>query len=209
MVNAVTAGYTEEGYGENEDWTGEEDWTDWTGPEWGDEWSWTDWTVWTDDWSSIPLDRPSTVQITDLESGVVTGGTGRQIRTGTPGPGLLGTFIGTVTVSSLFGNSPETPISPVTLENTYKSTVPYFDSLSKIHDDCFFSIPVQGDWILFDSGASANRCPTNYATEYPLLPVGENVPKLKSATGEPLEIHGRRVIHYNWNEVKLFINYYV
>ena len=97
MVNAVTAGYTEEGYGENEDWTGEEDWTDWTGPEWGDEWSWTDWNVWTDDWSSIPLDRPSTVQITDLESGVVTGGTRRQIRTGTPGPGLLGAFIGTVT----------------------------------------------------------------------------------------------------------------
>ena len=73
----------------------------------------------------------------------------------------------------------------------------------------FFSIPVQGDWILFDSGASASRCPINYATEYPLLPVGENVPKLKSATGEPLEIHGRRVIHYNRNRVKLFINYYV
>ena len=43
--------------------------------------------------SSIPLDRPSTVHITDLESGVVTGGPGRQIRTGTSGPGLLGAFI--------------------------------------------------------------------------------------------------------------------
>ena len=88
--------------------------------------------------SSIPLDRPSTVQITDLESGVVTGGTGRQIRTGTPGPGLLGAFIGTVTVLSLFGNSQGTPISPVTLEDTDKTTVPSFDSLSKIHDDCVF-----------------------------------------------------------------------
>ena len=48
--------------------------------------------------SSIPLDRPSTVQIAALESGVVTGGTVRQIRTGTPGPGLLGAFIGTDTV---------------------------------------------------------------------------------------------------------------
>ena len=63
--------------------------------------------------------------------------------------------------------------------------------------------------MLFDSGAAANCCPTNYATEYPLLSVGENVPKLKSATGEPLEIHGRRVIYYHCNGVKLFINYYV
>ena len=63
--------------------------------------------------------------------------------------------------------------------------------------------------MLFDSGAAANCCPTNYATEYPLLSVGENVPKLKSATGEPLEIHGRRVSHYHCNGVKLFINYYV
>ena len=68
--------------------------------------------------SSIPLDRPSTVQITDLESGVVTGGTGHQIRTGVPGPGLLEAFIGTVAVFSLSGNSQGIPISPVTLGDT-------------------------------------------------------------------------------------------
>ena len=73
----------------------------------------------------------------------------------------------------------------------------------------FFSLPVQEGWIQFDSGANANCCLINYATEYPLLPVCENVPKLKSATGEPLEIHGRRVIHYHRNGVKLLISYYV
>ena len=31
MVNGVTEGCTDEDYGENEDWTGEEGWTDWTG----------------------------------------------------------------------------------------------------------------------------------------------------------------------------------
>ena len=73
----------------------------------------------------------------------------------------------------------------------------------------FVRFQFKEDWIPFDSGAAANCCPINYATEYPLLLVGENVPKLKSATGEPREIHGRRVIHYNCNGVKLFINYSV
>ena len=52
MGNAVTEGYIDEDFGENEGWTGEEDRTDWTGavtdeyvawygPEWSDDWSWT------------------------------------------------------------------------------------------------------------------------------------------------------------------------
>ena len=70
------------------------------------------------------------------------------------------------------------------------------DVLDLFHDTCLASLSLQEHWVLFDSGAAAYFCPANYASDYPLLPLGENPPKLRSVTGKP---HG----------VYLNVNYHV
>ena len=49
----------------------------------------------------------------------------------------------------------------------------------------------------------------DYASDDPLLPLGENLPKLRSATGKPLQLYGRRLVRYNCDGVYLNVNYYV
>ncbi|OLP89835.1 hypothetical protein AK812_SmicGene28641 [Symbiodinium microadriaticum] len=44
-------------------------------------------------------------------------------------------------------------------------------------------------WILFDSGACANCCP-----DYPVLPLSESAPSLRSLSGETLEVQGRKIV---------------
>ena len=41
-------------------------------------------------------------------------------------------------------------------------------------------------WILFDSGASANCCPKDFGSEWPLLPLNGEPPPLRSISGQPL-----------------------
>ena len=41
-------------------------------------------------------------------------------------------------------------------------------------------------WILFDSGASANCCPKDFGADWPLLPLNGQPPPLRSISGQPL-----------------------
>ena len=50
---------------------------------------------------------------------------------------------------------------------------------------------------------------TDYAPDYPLLPVGKDPPKHRSLTGKPLNILGRKLVKYDAAGVSLFVNYYV
>ena len=48
-------------------------------------------------------------------------------------------------------------------------------------------------WILFDSGACANCCPEWFAPDYPVLPLNESTPSLRSLSGKTLEVQGRKI----------------
>ena len=48
-------------------------------------------------------------------------------------------------------------------------------------------------WILFDSGAATHCCPKDFASEWPLLPLTGRAPPLRSISGQPLTVFGRRL----------------
>ena len=157
----------------------------------------------------------STVSVTDLETGETTthspsrrtGSLTRPLRTGT---GLLSTFVSVIAVLNSFGKPQGLPLIPETVSSPEVTTSEeYDDVLGRHHEDCFSSLSPKEHWILFDSGAVAHCCPLDYAPDYPLLPVGKNPPDLKSVTGMPLNIIGRKLIRYDAPETRLYINYYV
>ena len=157
----------------------------------------------------------STVSVTDLETGETTthppsrrtGSLTRPLRTGT---GLLSTFVSVIAVLNSFGKPQGLPLIPETVSSPEVITSDeYDDVLGRHHEDCFSSLSPKEHWILFDSGAAAHCCPLDYAPDYPLLPVGKNPPDLKSVTGMPLNIIGRKLIRYDAPETRLYINYYV
>ena len=157
----------------------------------------------------------STVSVTDLETGETTthppsrrtGSLTRPLRTGT---GLLSTFVSVIVVLNSFGRPQGLPLIPETVSFPEVSTSDeYDDVLGRHHKDCFSSLSPKEHRILFDSGAAAHCCPLDYAPDYPLLPVGKNPPDLKSVTGMPLNIIGRKLIRYDAPETVLYINYYV
>ena len=49
-------------------------------------------------------------------------------------------------------------------------------------------------WILFDSGACANCCPEWFAPDYPVLPLNESAPSLRSLSGKTLDVQGRKIV---------------
>ena len=62
---------------------------------------------------------------------------------------------------------------------------------------------VDTSWILFDSGAAANCCPKNFAPEWPLLPITGVKPPLRSVTGQPLKIYGRKLVGMKYSLVSV------
>ena len=68
---------------------------------------------------------------------------------------------------------------------------------------------IDRSWILFDSGASANCCPSWFAEDYPLLSVGSDCPALRSISGKTRNILGKRVIELDCNGHSLCIHFYV
>ena len=155
------------------------------------------------------------MNVTDLETGETlthspsrrTGTVTRPVRTGT---GLLSAFLSVVAVMNSLGKPQGLPLIPETvLSPGVSATDEYDDVLGRHHEDCISSLSPKEHWILFDSGAAAHCCPLEYAPDYPLLPVGKNPPKLRSVTGKPLNIIGRKLIRYDAAGVTLFTNYYV
>ena len=86
--------------------------------------------------------------------------------------GTAGALLGTVAVLSMFGRS-----EGLSLDSQPSDAS---DVLDLFHETCLASLSLQEHWVLFDSGAAAHCCPANHASDYPLLPLGENPPKLRS-----------------------------
>ena len=68
---------------------------------------------------------------------------------------------------------------------------------------------VDTSWILFDSGAAANCCPKNFAPEWPLLPITGTKPPLRSVTGQPLKIYGRKLVGMRSGDCEFYLHFYV
>ena len=68
---------------------------------------------------------------------------------------------------------------------------------------------VDTSWILFDSGAAANCCPKNFAPEWPLLPITGVKPPLRSVTGQPLKIYGRKLVGMKSGDCEFYLHFYV
>ena len=66
-------------------------------------------------------------------------------------------------------------------------------------------------WIHFDSGAAANCCPKNFAPgpEWPLLPTTGTKPSLRSVTGQPLKIYGRKRVGMKAGDCDFYLHFYV
>ena len=157
----------------------------------------------------------SAVNVTDLETGETithtpsrrTGSLTRPLRTGA---GLLSAIVSVIAVMNSFGRPQGLPLIPETVSSPEVNiSDEYDDVLGRHHEDCISSLPPKEHWILFDSGAAAHCCPLDYAPDYPLLPVGRNPPKLRSVTGKPLIIIGRKLVRYDASGVTFFVNYYV
>ena len=155
------------------------------------------------------------VNVTDLETGETmthtpsrrTGSLTRPLRAGT---GLLSTLVSVIAVMNSFGKPQGLPLIPETVSSPEVTiSDEYYDVLGRHHEDCISSLSPKEHWILFDSGAAAHCCPLDYAPDYPLLPVGKNPPKLRSVTGKPLNIIGRKLIRYDASGVTFYVNYYV
>ena len=65
------------------------------------------------------------------------------------------------------------------------------DSLVEFHMQAGL---VDKTWILFDSGACANCCPDWFAPEYPVLPLNESAPSLRSLSGKTQDVQGRKIV---------------
>ena len=48
-------------------------------------------------------------------------------------------------------------------------------------------------WILSDRGACANSCSEWFAPDYPVLPLSESAPSLRSLSGKALDVQGRKI----------------
>ena len=61
---------------------------------------------------------------------------------------------------------------------------------------------------MYDTGAAAHVCPLNYAEEYPVLPL-DGQPPLRSVSGDPLTLYGRKLVGYDFYGTTVHIMYYV
>ena len=68
---------------------------------------------------------------------------------------------------------------------------------------------VDTSWILFDSGAATNCCPKNFAPGWPLLPITGVKPPLRSVTGQPLKIYGRKLVRMKSGDCEFYLHFYV
>ena len=64
------------------------------------------------------------------------------------------------------------------------------------------------DHILVDSGAATHVCPKDYATQFPLEPIGESTPQLFTATDDRIQVHGIRRVYYKCQRQPVVIPYF-
>ena len=64
-------------------------------------------------------------------------------------------------------------------------------------------------WILFDSGAATHCCPRDFAKDWPLLPLTGKPPPLRSMSGQPLTVYGRRLVKVDFDGQPCFLHFCV
>ena len=64
------------------------------------------------------------------------------------------------------------------------------------------------DHILVDSGAATHVCPKDYATQFPLEPLGASTPQLFTATDDPIKVYGIRRVYYKCQGQPVVIPYF-
>eukprot|EP00439_Symbiodinium_sp_Y106_P076225 s1078_g15.t1 len=64
-------------------------------------------------------------------------------------------------------------------------------------------------WILFDSGAATHCCSKDFASEWPFLPLTGKAPPLRSISGQPLTVFGRRLVKVDFEGQPCFLHFYV
>ena len=135
---------------------------------------------------------------------------------------LAAVTLGSVTSGSSFCIAPATPMQNTSqaglhqestlLETLFTSGLSHLNTSFK---DVFFEehiaslTSVSPEWILFDSGAAAHCCPKNFAREWPLLPLQDRAPPLRSVTGQLLNIYGRRLVGMKIGDVEFHMHFYV
>ncbi|OLP95901.1 hypothetical protein AK812_SmicGene21924 [Symbiodinium microadriaticum] len=104
------------------------------------------------------------------------------------------------------------PQESTLLETLFTSGLSHLNTSFK---DVFFEehiaslTSVSPEWILFDSGAAAHCCPKNFAREWPLLPLQDRAPPVRSVTGQLLNIYGRRPVGMKIGDVEFHMHIYV
>jgi len=64
------------------------------------------------------------------------------------------------------------------------------------------------DHMLVDSGAATHVCPKDYATQFPLEPLGASTPQLFTATDDPIKVSGIRRVYYKCQGQPVVIPYF-
>ena len=65
----------------------------------------------------------------------------------------------------------------------------------------------EDDWILFDSGAATHCCPKDFAADWPLLPLTGRAPPLRSISGQPLTVFGRRLVKVDFSGQSCYLHF--
>ena len=85
----------------------------------------------------------------------------------------------------------------------------FFDPYLAKHEHVVASVEHENDetWILFDFGAAANCCPPDFAPEFLLLQLDERAPPLKSISGQTLNISGGKLVAFEIEKKRLWLNF--
>ena len=84
----------------------------------------------------------------------------------------------------------------------------YFDD-PLLHEDLIANFVPDEQTVLFDSGASVHCCPPDFASNWPILPLHGVRPNLRSVTGNPITVHGKRVVGLSLNDTVCYLQFYV
>eukprot|EP00439_Symbiodinium_sp_Y106_P065852 s317_g10.t1 len=194
----------QEEWSQDAEWYGDEwdeyDWSqDWIGSlnDWSGDWSWSEdaWSYWSDDWSWGSQDWWSA----ELPSASASSGSQSTANVPQdPTKSEPSQNVAAVTVETQDQNAARPSRTVRVLECLrYPAGMPEKDQLSC--DDRLVEFHLQAglvdkSWILFDSGACANCCPEWFAPDYPVLPLNESAPSLRSLSGKTLDVQGRKIV---------------
>ena len=197
----------------NGEWIGSVD--DWSG-----DWSWyeDDWSSWPEDWSWNTQEWWSSTEVQPQSSNGAAPPQNVSAVTVDSSDQSAPRFAKTVLMTNLFVGAclligalssgvPPIPTQSVPNLTQMPENDAIGDSLIEFHMPAGL---VDKTWILFDSGACANCCPEWFAPDYPMLPMNESAPSLRSLSGKTLDVQGRKIVQLDCdNGHPLSVQFYV